>query len=241
MKRTYMEFAALWLPGIGFGVLIAIAISAWFAEKRLTAIWFGFFGVVCLLLLLTLQLQNAVKEAGSDKPLAPEAAAQKIFAAAEARSQRAWISVVPRVTGEVKNGVPITIELITENVGKEPGTGVSHHGMTMMFDMPEQIGYAPDIWSSQFAEVIRLECDLAAPIKGRTTIFSGQKPILLSHWEKLDDIDLLIARKKILVTFGCLGYFVGDEPHYTRYCFFLMRDNRGYWQLGSAPIGNDAT
>jgi hypothetical protein len=240
MKRNYMDFAILWLPGIGFGVLIAISISAWFAEKKIAAIWFGFGGTVCLLLLLALQLHNAVREAGIGEPLSPEAAARKVFAAAEVRSQRAWISVVPRLANEIKIGAPITIELIADNVGKEPATGVSHHGMAMMFDMPEQIGYAPEIWSPQFGEIIRLECDLAVPQKGKTTIFPGQKPVLQSRWDNPNDIEALIAGKKILVNFGCLGYFVGDEAHYTWYCFFLVRDSRGNWQLGSAPIGNDA-
>jgi len=53
-----MEFFNLWLPLIGGGILCAIAISAWFAEHHLTAIWFGFFGAVCLLLLFALQLTD---------------------------------------------------------------------------------------------------------------------------------------------------------------------------------------
>lgn len=53
-----MELLNLWLPLIGGGVLLAIAISAWFADRRIVGIWFGFAGIVCLILLAALQLQE---------------------------------------------------------------------------------------------------------------------------------------------------------------------------------------
>jgi len=241
MNRTTMDFSNLWLPLIGGGIFIAIAISAWFADKKVTAIWFGFAGGICLLLLLALQIQQYVVEADAPESLSREAAAERIVAIAQARAQRAWLSARPQLIGKIEIGMPVDIELVIENVGKEPATGVNHHGVTMMFDMPAQIGYAPEIWSSQFVQVIRLESDLAVPTKGRMSIFPGQKPTLQVRWDNPKDIEALIAATKILVIYGCLGYFTGDEPHFTWYCFFLMRDKRGGWSLGSAPIGNDAT
>ena len=110
----------------------------------------------------------------------------------------------------------------------------------MMFDMPEQIGYAPDLWSTQFAQVVRLESDLAAPIPGRATIFPGNKVNIDARWDHLDSIEPLIAGKKILLIYGATGYLTLNEPHYTWYCFYLMRGKNGLWRLGSAPIGNDA-
>lgn len=53
-----MEIFNLWLPLIGGGVFAAIAISAWFAEYKLTGIWFGFAACVCFLLLAALQIQE---------------------------------------------------------------------------------------------------------------------------------------------------------------------------------------
>jgi hypothetical protein len=110
----------------------------------------------------------------------------------------------------------------------------------MPFDMPEQIGYAPEIWSPEFAEVIRRQCDLAVPVQGRTTIFPGQKPILETRWDNAEATNGLLDGKKIIVTYGCIGYFAAGEPHYTWYCFYLMRNGHSGWQLGSSPIGNDA-
>jgi hypothetical protein len=45
-------------PLIGGSILFAIAIAAWFSEHKITAIWFGFSGFICFLLLAALQLQE---------------------------------------------------------------------------------------------------------------------------------------------------------------------------------------
>ena len=234
-----MEFWNFWLPLIGVGAFLAIGISAWFADHKITGLWFGFVGCVCILLLATLQIQNSLQET---EPVSPETIAQRILAAAQAASQRAWLTIVPHLTSQIRAGSAIDIELITENVGKEPAIGVSHHGVAMMFEMPEQIGYAPEIWSSSLAEIIKLECGLAVPVRGHVTIFPGNKPTIPARWDNLQDVQALIDSKKILVLYGCVGYLTSGQDHYTTYCLFLMRDKKsGAWHFGSAPIGNDAT
>ena len=207
--------------------------------QEIPGLWFGFAGAVCLLLLFALQMDHGIREAGKNQALSPEAAALRILATAQAKSQRAWLSVTPQLAKPVTMGEPIEIDLIFENVGKEPATGVSHSGASMMFDAPEQIGYAPGLWTAEFAQVIRLMSDLAVPIPGRPTIFPGNKPTIKARWDKLDDIGPLFAGKKILVIYGATGYITVNEPHYTWHCFYLIRD-RGAWRLGSAPIGNNA-
>jgi hypothetical protein len=244
MKRKWMETAVNWLLVIG-PLLIGIGAAIyWGSGNNTIGLWGGFVpGVVALVFAAAFQVQIInLKATEPEKPvsLSPEAAAQRIVIAAQAAIQRAWLSVSPQITSEIGKDKPINISLVAENVGHEAATGVSHHGVTMMFGMPEQIGYAPEIWSPDFQQIIKLECNLAHPVKGRTTIFPGNKPMLEARWDNKQDISDLVDGKKILVTFGCVGYFTkGDEPHYTWYCFFLMRD-RGQWHLGSAPIGNDA-
>jgi hypothetical protein len=56
-----MAFAELWLPIIGAGICIAWAIGAWYGGDKKLSIWLIFFGVVCLLLLGTLQWQHAIE------------------------------------------------------------------------------------------------------------------------------------------------------------------------------------
>jgi hypothetical protein len=236
-----MDIANFWLPLVGVGIFFACAASAWYSDRKVTGLWFGFVAVVILLLLATLQIQHAIQEAAPEQQLTPEAAELRVIAKAQTNSQRAWLSVSPYLRGDIKEGSPIEIDLVTENVGKEPATGVSTHSIVMMFDTPEQVNYAPEIWSPAFAQVIRLECDLAAPQKGRATTFAGSKPVIQTSWDQIQGITSLMAGKKILVIYGCVGYFTLGEPHYTWYCFYLTRDKRGQWSFGSAPIGNDTS
>ena len=69
----HMDILNLWLPLIGGGLLCAIAIGAWFGDQRPIAIWFGFAGLVCLLLLAALQLQEHETASGhvKDDPARP--------------------------------------------------------------------------------------------------------------------------------------------------------------------------
>ena len=145
------------------------------------------------------------------------------------------------MVGGIKVGSPINIELVSQNVGRDPAIGVSHHGVTMVFDMPEQIAYAPEMWTPVFEQVIRMECSLAVPVKGRGTVFPGMKITTPIRWDNQKDIQGLIERKKILVTYGCIGYITMGEEHFTTYCFFLSADKNisNVWRFGSAPIGND--
>jgi hypothetical protein len=52
-----MEAAIQWLPTIGAGIFLTIAITAWFTpDRQLVAVWFGFAGFCALLLTGALQL-----------------------------------------------------------------------------------------------------------------------------------------------------------------------------------------
>jgi hypothetical protein len=242
MKMKYIEEFNFWLPLIGLGIFGAIAVGAWFADQKIIGVWAGFIGIVCVLLLLALRLNDSIRESSKEKTLSPEAAALAILAKTQAASQRARVFIRPQLVGPISQGVSINFVLVAENVGNESATGVNHHGITMMFDMPKQIGYAPEIWSPQFKEVIDPESDLATPVRGKATIFPGQNLALQGGWYNAEDIGALISGKKILVTYGCLGYLVEEKPHYTWYCFYLMRNKEtGDWSFGNAPIGNDAT
>lgn len=55
-----MEILNLWLPLIGGGLFCSVAIGAWFANQKIVGIWFGFAGILCLLLLAAIQLHESV-------------------------------------------------------------------------------------------------------------------------------------------------------------------------------------
>ena len=60
MQRIKMDFANFWLPIFGAGLLWTIAVSAWFGDQKVPAVWFGFVGSVLLLLLFALQIQQVI-------------------------------------------------------------------------------------------------------------------------------------------------------------------------------------
>jgi hypothetical protein len=64
MRNKVMAFAELWLPILGAGICIAWAIGAWYGGNKYLSTWLIFGGVVCLLLLGTLQWQHAIDKDG---------------------------------------------------------------------------------------------------------------------------------------------------------------------------------
>lgn len=82
MQRRHMDLLNLWLPLIGGGILGATAIGAWFGDHKTAAVWFGFSGAVCLLLLGALHIQELVSS--------PE---QPGLSPATILDQRPWVSV----------------------------------------------------------------------------------------------------------------------------------------------------
>src|ERR1700746_547672 len=101
MPSKKMELLNVWLPIIGAGIFIAIAIGAWFAERRLVGIWFGFAGAVCLLLLGALQLHDDERSrADTDSGGRP------------ANPDRPWVSL------EVQIAVPLAYD----DTGWDAGT-----------------------------------------------------------------------------------------------------------------------
>ena len=108
-----MELATFWLPIIGAGIFLVIAISAWFADYKITAIWFGFGGVACLLLLVALQIQESV--IGGREHSQPTDA--------EVRQLRA-VSVVDGDVVHIIGKAP-TVSLDLKNTGQTEARGVT--------------------------------------------------------------------------------------------------------------------
>jgi hypothetical protein len=56
MQRKFMiDFFLFWLPIVGTILLGSIAVAEWYSGVRVRAIWFGFGGTVCFLLVVALQ------------------------------------------------------------------------------------------------------------------------------------------------------------------------------------------
>jgi hypothetical protein len=82
-----MAFAELWLPIFGAGIFIAWAIGAWYGGgSKILATWLIFCGVVCLLLLATIQWQHHIR-ASEDKP-------KERDIADAAKLERPWLYII---------------------------------------------------------------------------------------------------------------------------------------------------
>lgn len=113
-----MDLINIWIPLIGGGILWAIAIGAWFAERKIAGIWFGFAGTVLLLLLLVLHLQEGVLEATSHEK-APRPNAIDVARA------RAYVSVnqfvwEPYIDPGTKEFVGWIFFCLWQNTGETP-------------------------------------------------------------------------------------------------------------------------
>src|ERR1035437_4393596 len=65
-----MDLAIFWLPLIGGILLGGIAGNAWYGGDKILALWLGFAGLVCLLLVGVIQIQQSImkeSEVISDK------------------------------------------------------------------------------------------------------------------------------------------------------------------------------
>jgi len=117
MASSRMDILNMWLPLIGGGLFGAIAIGAWFGDQRMVAIWFGFAGAVCLLLLAALQLQE------HERTIKISDSGPKID-----ESNRPWINVEPQVgsdlTYDAQGDARIVINFFLQNVGKFPAANV---------------------------------------------------------------------------------------------------------------------
>ncbi|MFZ0372192.1 MAG: hypothetical protein WAL39_02665 [Xanthobacteraceae bacterium] len=66
MKQT--DFIVFWLPIIGGVLLGGFAGTAWYGGNKILGLWLGFAGIVCFLLVGTIQIQQAISRTGPDGP-----------------------------------------------------------------------------------------------------------------------------------------------------------------------------
>jgi hypothetical protein len=118
MQRKAMEFATLWLPIIGGLLLGALAVGAWYGGNKTLAIWSGFAGIVCFLLLAALQMQEVVSN--------EEASSAGGHDPAFRLDQRAWLGVdyIRPVPLRPEVGKPFQVIVRLKNTGKTPARNI---------------------------------------------------------------------------------------------------------------------
>lgn len=94
-----IDLLVFWLPILGGGVFLSFAGNAWYSDHKIQAIWFGFGGVVCFLLLGVIQLHKYI--ADSQIPIGLSA------------TERPWVSI---------NRVTAATDLTYDDKGWDAGT-----------------------------------------------------------------------------------------------------------------------
>ena len=67
-----MDMALFWLPILGGILLGGIALGEWYSGSKVCAVWVGFAGINCFLLVLAIQIQAAVRQPKSSASARPD-------------------------------------------------------------------------------------------------------------------------------------------------------------------------
>jgi hypothetical protein len=213
-----MEFLNIWIPLIGGGILWAIAIGAWFSENKITGVWFGFSGTVCLLFLFALHLHEHFV---GERELAKAAA----VAPAEF-PERPWISVGdPIVASPLKfldAGATIALRFPIKNTGKSPALNVSLQAELIPMT-PERS--APHVEQERFIAELKARPDNL--VFGERTLFVGDAIVAERNFfvpkSEIDNASALLGEHSteknqflpILVACAVYKFNRTGERHYT--------------------------
>ena len=107
-----MELALFWLPVIGGILLGGIAWNAWYGGNKILALWLGFFGIICFMLVAVLQIQKAIQTDGSGTDI-PASKRSIVFVE---------YSNLPAEVTDLPFGKGIAIKFMLKNLGDAPAT-----------------------------------------------------------------------------------------------------------------------
>jgi len=123
-RKLVVAVAEIWLPLIGAGIFIAWAIGAWYGGNKYLSTWLIFGGVVCLLLLATIQWQRSILEEGQTGR--QDDIGQK--------QTRAYVGVVGFHIVKFAVSQPIQAQIIFSNAGQTPAYNVKSRFSRMDID-----------------------------------------------------------------------------------------------------------
>jgi hypothetical protein len=111
-----MEMAIFWLPILGGILLGSIAVSAWYASDKIIALWCAFAGLVCFLLVGTIQVHQALAEKVPTLPV---------------ETARPWVGIDVELAGplNLENGIGIPLKITMTNTANTPAVSALPHPM----------------------------------------------------------------------------------------------------------------
>jgi hypothetical protein len=196
--RFRMDFANFWLPIVGSILLGGFAVGAIFSNHKVAGLWFGFFGVVCLLLLATLQIQAWLEEP------------KKEIGETEQARLRAYISLNAQL-GFFGTEQPIAVQVTITNSGQTPANDVkSSHGAGLRrFPTDEEL---PVFVPNNSPDVINPGRSIYSVVKLRRSLTQ-------------EEVDAVRAGKAAVVAVGTITYVdIFDRLHTCSYQFYYGGD-----------------
>jgi hypothetical protein len=209
-----MELAILWLPIIGGLLFGCVAVGAWFAGSKILAVWTGFAGIVCLLLLAALQIQEQIVSA----PATPD----------DSRIQyRAYLRVGDQRPTPDRTHFVINVK----NTGLTPARNLSGHLNTWWDDekksLPDDFNF-PDFDNLSQGKTV---ADL--PAGSETNFTFPLEP------ESFRDAE---AANRSLFVYGHFDYIDAfRRPQFCNFCYKVLPMKDGVGQMQIWHIHNDCS
>jgi hypothetical protein len=214
--RKMMEAANIWLPLIGSLLVGGFAAAAWYGGNKIAAIWIGFAGCVCLLLLLALELQQWAKTNEAENQKSPE----------KTSADRPWISVGDPIVASPLRFLPVgaTVTLrfpVRHTGGPNPALNFSLQA-ELIASTPERS--APHLERERFVKQLKERPD--GLVFGERSLFQGDATFVeqsfLVPQAEVEQAAALLAdtnmkRPFLPIFVACAVYklVAGGERHYT--------------------------
>lgn len=211
-----MTLAIFWLPIIGGILLGGFAVSAWYGGNKLLGLWLAFFGVVSLLLVVAIQLQQFISD---EQSIIPD-------------PDRPYISIVSlSFPSNVIQPGPIIIKWQIKNVGRHPAK-ISDANMTFWLGrketrLPGTPAYNPntpningtilspdEVYNATTTSDIILNQELVNAINAEQTRFFVYG--FVKYGKNYERGFVNFYNPKNLPEFGMFARVDGDYPEYSR-------------------------
>lgn len=217
-----MDIFNLWLPLIGGGILIAVAIGAWFSDHKVLGTWFGFAGLVALLFLAALQTHEAVTADQKPGNFSIEDASRRI--------ERAYVTAIQGQVYDFLPGTPTKAQITIKNAGRTPAHDVTNHVLIGVSLFP--LDRPPD---------------LPVIITGGPSTLAASQEVYLNPATKrpltAGEIELIRNGKAALYVIGEVAYAdIFGVRHYAKFRLYFGGDH-GTRQDGAMAIdklGNES-
>jgi hypothetical protein len=200
MTKKQMDYAIFWLPIVGGILLGGLAGNAWYGGNKILALWLGFAGLICFLLLGVLQLQQAIWRSGASERNTPNIAERQL---------RAYVTVDGAAISKFGGKEPPEFQVILKNTGQTPAYEIKGFTGVFMGDFPYRQTFPTVGGVQSFPSVL-----------GAGSIMRGIVPTARS----LSDAEIAAIKDGTGAIYGFGGVSYKDafgDSHLTKYRFFF--------------------